>query len=360
MRVNIMRDLSGLENVIREKAEKQEFSGAVLIMQKDKEIFSECYGYANRSWKISNTMDTRFRIASISKMFTAVAILQLIEAEKIKLDTKVTEYLKLDNTKISEKVNIESLLTHTSGIGDYYDESLGDEEWERIWSKIPIYKIRTNSDYLSLFIDKDPINEAGKKYHYNGAGYILLGLIIEKASGLSYFDYVRKNIFNKIGMDDSDFLSLDKVYDRVAEGYEALRNSNNEIVEWSKNIYTTTPDAASDGGATSTAQDLIKFIKALRSNKLLGPRLSKEMFIPRVIDEEANGARGYKWMYGYGNSFVLDKENNIVRCGHTGEEYGVSARLYYYPKLDIDVIILANQGMCAGALGWDIHNMLIK
>ncbi|WP_238885275.1 serine hydrolase [Clostridium sp. YIM B02551] len=355
-----MRGLNELENVIREKAEKQEFSGVVLIMQRGKEIFSGCYGYADKSWKVPNTIETRFRIASISKMFTAVAILQLIEEGKIDFDTKVTEYLELSNTKIPKEVDVESLLTHTSGIGDYYDESLGDEEWERIWSRIPIYKIRTNSDYLSLFKDKDPINEVGKKYHYNGAGYILLGLIIEKASGVSYFDYVRKNVFNKIGMKDSDFLSIDKVYERVAEGYEAIRNSDGEIIEWSKNIYTTTPDAASDGGATSTAHDLIKFIKALRNNNLLGERLSKEMFIPKVIDEEANGARGYAWMYGYGNSFVLNQENNIVRCGHTGEEYGVSARLYYYPELETDVIILANQGMCAGALGWDIHNMLLQ
>ncbi len=354
-----MRDLDKLNKIIDEKEEKQEFSGVILINEKGEKIFRKACGYANRGWSIKNTLDTRFRIASVSKMFTSVAILNLIEKGQLDFETKVVEYLGLRDTKISNEVTVENLLTHTSGIGDYFDESLGDEEWEKMWTGFPIYKMRSNLDYLPLFINKDQINKPGEKYHYNGAGYILLGLIIEKASGISYFDYIRKNIFKKADMKDTDFLSLDKVCDRVAEGYEVIRDSNKNVIGLEKNIYTSTPDGAADGGATSTAYDLVKFMQALRNNTLLGEKMSKEIFTPKVIDEEANGARGYTWMYGYGNSFVLDIEGkNIIRCGHTGEEYGVSCRLYYYPEKDITVVILANQGWCAGALGWDIHNTL--
>lgn len=356
----IMKLCEQINELISEKVDKSQFSGVVLIKKENEEIFSGAYGYANRTWKVNNRLRTRFRIASISKMFTAVGILQLIEAGELSFDTKAVEYLDLENSMISKDVTIESLLTHTSGIGDYFDEELGDEEWERLWSNIPIYKIRELEDYLELFMYKEPVSNVNEKYHYIGAGYILLGLIIEKASGVSYFDYIRENIFSKISMNDSDFLSLDGVDESVAEGYEAVLDGDEKITGWKKNIYTTTPDAASDGGATSSAEDLIKFIKALRNNELLGEKMSREMFRPKVL-EYADMPRGYIWMYGYGNEFILNKESKeIIRCGHTGEEYGVSCRLYYYPSIDLDVVVLANQGSCAGSLAWGIHDILMN
>lgn len=349
-----------IDKLISEKVEKDQFSGVVLIKKGNEEIFSGAYGYASRTWRIKNGLRTRFRIASISKMFTAVGILQLIEAGELSFDTKAVEYLNLENTKIPKDVSIESLLTHTSGIGDYFDENLGGEEWEKLWSSIPIYKMRKLEDYLDLFIYKEPVSKVNEKYHYSGAGYILLGLIIEKASGLSYFDYIREYIFSKINMKESDFLSLDGVDELVAEGYETILDGEENIIGWEKNIYTTTPNAASDGGATSSAEDLIKFIKALRNSELLGEKMSKEMFIPKVLEYD-DTPRGYIWMYGYGNEFILDEENkDIVRCGHTGEEYGVSCRLYYYPSIDLDVVLLANQGWCAGSLGWSIHDIIMN
>lgn len=349
-----------INKLISEKVENNQFSGVVLIKKGNDDIFSGAYGYANRTWKVNNSLKTRFRIASISKMFTAVGILQLIEAGKISFNTKAVEYLNLEESKIPKDVTIESLLTHTSGISDYYDEELGDEAWEKLWAEIPIYKVRKLEDYLALFMNKEPVNKVGEKYHYSGAGYILLGLIIEKASGLSYFDYVRKYIFSKINMNDSDFLSLDGVDELVAEGYEAVVDNEEKIIGWKKNIYTTTPEAASDGGATSSAGDLIKFMKALRNNELLSEKMSREMFTPKVLEYD-NTPRGFIWMYGYGNEFILDKESkDIIRCGHTGEEYGVSCRLYYYPAIDLDVVILANQGWCAGSLGLAIQEVLIN
>ena len=348
-----------IDKTIQEKVENAQFSGVVSIVKSGKDdLFSGAYGYANRTWKVENEMTTRFRIASISKMFTAVSILQLIESGKISFNTKAVDLLSLEGSEIPKEVTVESLLTHTSGIGDYYDEALGSEAWDELWSGVPIYKVRKLEDYLPLFLYKAPVYEVGDKYHYNGAGYILLGLIIEKASGLSYFDYVRENIFRKIGMNDSDFLSLDGVEPLVAEGYEARYGEDKKVIGWVKNIYTTTPDAASDGGATSSVADLLKFMQALRRNELLSIEMTEKIFTP-VVREYEDTPRGYVWMYGYGIEFLLDKESGkIVRYGHTGEEYGVSCRLYYYPDVDVDVVILGNQGWCAGSVGWSIHDVI--
>ncbi len=290
-------------------------------------------------------------------MFTAVSILQLIENGKFDFDTSVVKYLDLKDTRIPKEVTIHSLLTHTSGIADYFDEDGNDDEWEKLWAEKPIYGIKTLSDYLPLFAYNEPQYKVGERFQYNGAGYILLGLVIEKASGLPYFDYVRGNIFSKLSMKDTDFIRLDEVYDNVAEGYEPVENEEGNVIRWKRNIYTTTPTAASDGGATSTASDLINFIQLLRGGKILGEDMTKKMLIPHILDKISEG---YIWKYGYANWFILDENNNIIRGGHTGEEYGISCRLYYYPSLNIDVVILGNQGWCSGSLGWDIHDMIMK
>lgn len=330
------------------------FSGVILIKEKNKTLFSFQGGYANRSWKVPNTIQTKFRIASVSKMFTAVAITQLIDEGLLDFDTKITDLINLENTNISKDVTIHHLLTHTSGIADYYDESTGDEGWNKLWSQKPIYNVRTLRDYFELFYDKKPIGEVGIQYKYNNAGYILLGMAIEELTRKSYFSYVEDNIFNKIGMDNSCFINLDEVHENVAEGYEIIDGA------WLRNIYTTTPTPASDGGATSTAEDLIKFIQGLRHNKLLNEENTRKILTPYVIDEESNGFRNYIWKYGYANNILLDEYERIVRGGHTGEEYGVSSRVYYYPSLGIDIVILSNVGFSAGKVGWAIHDLLIS
>lgn len=349
-----------LQDLLNKKSDNNEFSGVVLIKKGDKELFSGTYGYANMSWEIKNTLETKFRIASVSKMFTAVAILQLIEDGEVDFNTKVIEYLGMKGTKIPKEVDIYSLLTHTSGIADYFDENGSDEEWERLWSEKPIYTVRKLADYVPMFAYDEPVFKVGEKFQYNSAGYILLGLVIEKASGKSYFDYVRENVFSKLNMKDTDFISLDRVHKNVAEGYEPIEDKEGNIVNWERNIYTATPGAASDGGATSTAADIMVFIQQLRNGKILSEELRKRMLTPQVLDQGADGFRDYVWKYGYGNWFILDDANNIVRGGHTGEEYGVSCRVYYYPNLNIDVVILGNQGWCAGSLGWDIHDIIMN
>jgi CubicO group peptidase (beta-lactamase class C family) len=208
-------------------------------------------------------------------------------------------------------------------------------------------------------MNKPPVFPVGERHQYNGAGFILLGLVIEKLSGLSYFDYVRRHIFEKALMKRSDFSALDDVHEEVAEGYIPITGRDEEISGWKKNIYSTTPEAAADGGATSTVDDLCRFSRALRGGQLLSEKWTQEMLTPKVL-ERTERLRGYTWKYGYGNFFLLDDSDQIVRWGHTGEEDGVSCRLYYYPKQNLDVVILGNQSWCAGSLAWEIHDLILE
>jgi CubicO group peptidase (beta-lactamase class C family) len=248
----------------------------------------------------------------------------------------------------------------TSGIADWFDES-GDWEanWEALCRDHPIYLFRRNQDYLPLFVNQAPVAPVGETHQYNGAGYILLGILIEKLSGSSYFDTIRGHVFAPAGMFRSDFLALDGVDEEVAEGYIPITDEDENITGWKRNIYSTTPEAAADGGASSTAVDVVRFSQALRDGRLLSREMTQEMLAPRVLQTHER-IRGYTWKYGYANIFLLDDDGQVVRWGHTGEEDGVSCRLYYYPQENIDVVILGNQSWCAGSLGWEIHDLITE
>ena len=342
-----------LDQVLKDRTE--EFSGAVLVKQADRELYKVACGYANRSWGVKNQLDTRFRVASLSKMFTAVAALQLVEAGKLELSTPVVTYLGLKGTVVPEEVTVYHLLTMTSGLADWFDES-GD--WEENWAALrrahPLYELRRHEDYLPLFINKPPLAKVGG-HRYNNAGYILLGLTIEKAAGTSYFDFVRRHIFERARMTRSGFVALEGVDAEVAEGYVPVHDA---VTGWKKNIYSATPEGAADGGATSTVDDMSRFAGALREGELLSPEMTQEMLTPRVLEDEL--FRGYTWKYGYGLFFLLDEQDRTVRWGHTGEEDGVSCRFYYYPQKNVDVVILGNHSGCSGALAWEVHDLVLE
>lgn len=346
--------------LLAEKSRQDLFSGAVLISRDGEPLFNQAYGYANRSWEVENRVDGRFRIASISKMFTAVAVLQLVDEGAISLDSSVVETLGLQDTTIPEEATVYHMLTMTSGIADWFDES-GD--WEAEWAALcrqhPIYLFRDNADYLPLFIHEAPLAPVGQEHRYNGAGYILLGLILERLTGQSYFEVMRQRVFARAGMSRSDFIALDEVGEEVAEGYIPVKDAEGRIVGWKRNIYSTTPEAAADGGATSTTADLADFSRALRRGRLLSGPMTQAMLTPQVMARD-EPLKGYLWEYGYGNYFILDRQGQIVRWGHTGEEDGASCRLYYYPAQNLDVVILANQSWAAGELAWEVHDLILE
>ncbi len=348
-----------LKRILEKKELESKYSGIVFIKHKEEVLFSYAYGYANRTWTVKNTIDTKFRVGSLSKIFTAVAVLKLAEDNRIKLENRIHDYLDLSESTISKDVTIYHLLTHTSGIADYYDETNStDDDWINLWKNKPIYTMKNLHDYYEMFKEKQQLFTPGEKFHYSGSSYILLGMLIEKIMGQKYNEYIKEIIFDKIKLENTMFIDNEFVEPGVAAGYEPTY-VDGRIVSWVKNIFTMTPSPASDGGATSTAEDLISFNRALRNNKLLSEEHTKLLLTPKVLDQNSDGFRGYQWKYGFANWFLLE-DDKIIRYGHTGEEFGVSARLYYYPELDIDVVLLGNQGFCTGSVGWDIHDLIVS
>jgi len=351
---SIHRKLSAL-------ARGRQFSGVVVIRQGETNLYARAFGYANQNWKIKNTLDTRFRIASMGKLFTAAAVLQLIEAGKVTLQTPIHEILDLAQTTIPSETTIFHLLSMTSGIADYTNEESEtfDEDWTKFCREHPLYLLRDNADYLPFFCSLLPYGPLGEKHRYSNSSFILLGLAIEKLSGESYFNYIRRHIFAPAGMVDSDFIDLDDVSPRVAEGYVPVEDENEKITGFKKNYYATTAGGAGDGGSTGSAEDMLRFSAALRAGKIIHPDSFALMTTPHAIEDEEN-YQGYLWRYGFGCFLMLDGNERLLRWGHTGEEDGVSCRLWHYPQHDIDVVIMGNQSGCAGKVSRIIQAQILN
>src|SRR5262249_1407193 len=181
---------------------------------------------------------------------TAVASLQLIERGQLSFDTSAVEMLALHGMAIAPTVTVQHLLTHTSGIADDADEERG-EDYADLWKTPPNYMVNETADFLPQFAYKPPNFPPGQGCRYCNCGYVLLGLLIEKASGLSYRDYVRQQIFAPARMLHSDFFHMDVVADNVAEGCDPVRDEQGSIVAWKKNVLLESGSMPVDGGSTT-------------------------------------------------------------------------------------------------------------
>ena len=332
-------NISETLNQLFQKLEKKDrFSGVVLITKGETELYSGAFGFASRTWKIRNTLDIRFDTASITKLFTTVAILQLIDKNLLTFETSAIEYLGLEGTKISRDVNVFNLLTHTSGIGDDCEEEEG-EVYEDLWKTKPNYSVRNTEDFLPQFVYKEPNFTPGEGCRYCNCSFVLLGLMLEKATGMSYRDYVRKHIFEKANMSHSDFFGMDLVHEKVAEGCDPIRNKEGEIEAWKKNIYSYPPIGSPDGGAYVTAGDLDLFMRAVQSGELLSEELTKALLTPHVDYSEKDD---WAMKYGYCLWFYVEKDGKIVCYQKEGVNAGASGLIRHFLEQDINVVILSN------------------
>src|SRR2546423_3670528 len=297
-----------LERYFQQRAEQDAFSGVVLITRGSSQLFAGTYGYASRSWKVPNTLTTRFDTASVTKLFTSVATLQLIDRGLFAFDTPVIDFLGLQDTAIPHAVNVFHLLTHTSGIADDADEESG-EDYADIWKTRANYAVIETADFLPQFVYKPPNFPPGEGCRYCNCSYVLLGLLIEKVSGLSYRDYVRQHIFASAEMLHSDFFRMDLIYDNVAEGCDPLLDEDGTIVSWKKNIYSYPPIGSPDGGAYATARDLDRFVRKVKAGILLSPQSMTAIFTPQALHHVQDD---WKYMMGYGMEFAVDEDGNVI------------------------------------------------
>lgn len=344
-----------LNQYFQERERVDEFSGVVLITKGKMELYSGAFGYANRAWKIKNALDIRFDTASITKLFTTTAILQLIDKGSLTLETSPITYLGLEGSNISEDVTVYHLLTHTSGIGDDCEEEAG-EVYEDLWKAKPNYSVRNTEDFLPQFIHKEPNFPPGEGCRYCNCSFVLLGLMIEKAAGMSYRDYVRKNIFEKVEMSHSDFLALDRVHEKVAEGCDPIRNEAGEIKAWKKNIYSYPPIGSPDGGAYVTAGDLDRFLRAVQAGELLSKESTEAFLLPHV-DYKDKG--DWVMKYGFCFWFYIEEGGKIVCYQKEGINAGASGLIRHFPEQDINVILLSNMEDGVWAPIRKIHQLVV-
>ena len=327
-----------LDRYLRGLEASEAFAGVVRITVGGEERFAGAYGYASRAWHVPNTLETRFDTASITKLFTAVATLQQIEAGAFGLDTGVVDYLGLDGTAISPDVTVRHLLTHTSGIGDDADEEAG-ERYEDVWRTRPNYSVVETADFLPQFAYRAPNFAPGAGCRYNNCAYVLLGLMIERATGRTYRDVVRERVFAPAGMTDSDFLRMDRVNERLAEGADPILDDAGAIVGWKRNIYSYPPIGSPDGGAHVTAADLERFLRAVTGGRLLSAAMTTAFLTPQVVYRVREG---WTQHWGLGPWFRIDDSGELVFLEKEGVNVGASGVVRHYPGRDLTLVVLSN------------------
>ncbi len=278
---------TAIRDFIETQTRADEFSGVVLVAKNGQVLFHEAYGFADRDKKIPNRKDTKFNLGSINKIFTRAAIHQLEKQGKLGLDDRIQKFLPdYPNRQAAGKVTIRHLIDMTSGIGDFFG---------RRYDAIPKDKIRTLQDYLPLFADLPLEFEPGTNNRYSNGGYVVLGAIIEKVSGMDYYSYVRENIFKPCGMLDTDSYARDAGVPNLALGYTREgRSSGTRVL----NHATLPGRGSSAGGGYSTAQDMLKYVMALKERKIFLPDIAMGLGIaggaPGInSDVEWDPRRGY-------------------------------------------------------------------
>ena len=310
-----------IDRKLDELAQKDEFSGVALIAKGGAPVWQKAYGMQDREKKIPVNLETRFRLGSMPKMFTSVAIAQLVEAGKLRFTDNLADvWPDYPNKDVAQKVTIHHLLTHTSGLGDIFGPAFFEKK----------DALRDLADYLPLFVDKPLQFQPGSKWSYSNAGYIVLGLIVEKLSGQSYYDYVQQHIYEPAGMMNSGNTPKTEQPENLAIGYTKFRSA-----ELAPNFETLPYRGMSAGGGESNAGDLLRFASALRSYKLLSREMTELITTGKVEDQPGSGG---KYAYGFGER-IVDGRRFV---GHNGGAPGMNAELSMLWNEGYDVIVLAN------------------
>ncbi len=306
---------------LRQRAAAGQFSGVALVARNGTPLLDAGYGMADRQAGIPNTPQTKFCIASIGKLFTAVAIAQLAEQHKLSFSDTIGKYLTGFSPAVADRVTIAELLDMTSGLGDV---ALG--------SANPPAALAG----MIKLIEREPLQfQPGSRFSYSNDGYIVLGAIIQAVTGQSYDSYVRQHVLSPAGMAHTGLSAyIPARVPGMAHGY-ALTGSNPALHDNS-----STPQIANpSGGAYSTVGDLLKFAQALLGHTLLSPAMTAAVLIPRVNAPQPGGPPVDQYTYG----FAYQAINGVSFVGHNGGTPGYQGQIDIYPRTGYVVVILTNQ-----------------
>ncbi|MGD8603909.1 MAG: serine hydrolase [Anaerolineales bacterium] len=314
-----------LIQAIEELGAADEFSGAVLIAQDGQPIYQAAFGLASRSPDVPNQLDTLFNLGSMNKMFTAVAVLQLVEDGQLSLEGTIADYWPdYPNQEVAANVTIEQLLTHTAGMGDVFQGE---------FFTTPADQLRTLEGYLPLFVYNPLQFEPGTQFGYSNEGYLVLGIIIEKVTGLTYWDYVEENIYQPSGMSHTSAIDLGTEVPNRAIGYTTVDAEGNQTGELTDHTPLMPIKGTSAGGGYSTVGDLLNFSNALLGNHLLSPALTE-----LLMDGQVEVREGIQYAYGFFDKQIAGQR--IV--GHTGGAPGVCDFMEMFLDSGYTVIVLSN------------------
>ncbi|MCH9032029.1 MAG: beta-lactamase family protein [candidate division Zixibacteria bacterium] len=304
------------------------FSGTVSLVKDGKPFFTGAYGKANLRWRIDNKLDTKFNLGSMNKMFTGVAICQLVSQGKLSFDDPIIKYLPhYANKEVASKVTVHHLLTHTSGMGSYW-VAMDNMDWT---------ELRSVKDYADLAVNDSLAFEPGERFQYSNSGPLVLGLIIEAISGLDYHDYIRKYVTGPAGMINTDCYNVDDIVPNLAQGYYW----NNETNSYRSNIFAHSARGSAAGGGFSTVEDLQRFAKSLYDGTLL----STDMVDIYTTGKVDNGPED-KYAYLIGDS----RHEGHRTVGHGGGAPGINADLKIFTDLGFTVAAMSDCDEAANAI----------
>jgi CubicO group peptidase (beta-lactamase class C family) len=312
-----------LERYVKALAGADVFSGTVLLAKNGTTIYAGAFGQANKDFGVPNTIDTKFNLGSMNKMFTAVTIARLVEQGKLSYEDPLSKFLpEYPSAASARKVRIAHLLTHTSGLGSYFND-----EFERSSRA----RFRTVDDMMQLAKGDSLRFEPGTRWAYSNTGMLVLGKVIEVVTRQDYFAYLREHLYTPAGMANTDAYELDRVNPNLAVGYQS-DFADDGTKRFRNNVFMHVMRGGPAGGGYSTAGDLVRFAEALTSGKLVSPATFELMTTPKP---EVQSPR-----YGYG--FGVDTETGIV--GHSGGFPGISSNLDIFKGTGYVAVVLSNYG----------------
>lgn len=317
-----------LKKKLQEETAAGKFSGDILLAKNGNPIFEQAYGLADRERKIPNTLQTRFRIGSINKVFTSVAILQLVQAGKISLEDPLVKYLPdYPNRQLAAKVTIGQLLSHTGGTGDIFGTGPNGPFSDEY--KAHRLQLKTLEDHVQLYGNRPVRFEPGSRFEYSNYGYILLGIVVGKASGEDYYQYVRKHIYIPSGMKATGELPEDEPVPNRSVGYTTMIGDKTPHPNSDLLPYRGSPA----GGGYSTVHDMLAFAKALHQDKLLNHHYTSLMMASK-IDMPRDG--------GYGYGLMVHPLNGSTCVGHAGGYPGINTDVELCLDSKYIYVVLAN------------------
>jgi CubicO group peptidase (beta-lactamase class C family) len=311
-----------IDTFIRQDMKRYAVPGqAVAILSKEKLLHLGCYGYANLEHDVPVKPETIFQSGSVGKMFTATAVMKLVEQKKLHLDTSIKNYLAT-LPKSWQATSLRHLLTHTAGTGDYPDKF----DFRKDYSE----------DELLEFIAKLPLHSSpGERWSYSNVAYVVLGILISKVTGIFYGDYLKKYVFKPAGMTTARVISEAAIIPNRAAGYERIKGNKLKNQEWVSPSLNTT----GDGALYLSILDLIAWARALQGTAVLKTSSLEQMWIPATLN---NGSTRVTKKGGYGFGWEIHEIGGRSVVEHDGSWQGFTSCLSRYPEQGITIIVLRN------------------